>query len=127
MNIVVIDNDTALLRSVEIVLVSKGHRVATFADPDHAVSSLSRLPADPVPPVDILVVDFILSRCTALEFLEANGRLFSDCKVILMSGHTDLVELSDLREIGVDAFLPKPLDLEKLCELIGDRNSVQAS
>ncbi len=126
MNVVVIDDDVALLRSIEILLAGKGHRVAAYTAPDSALASLSGKSADSVPPVDVLLVDFVLSRCTALDFLEANRKHFDHCKVILMSGHTDLVELFDLRKIGVDAFLPKPLDFNRLCELIGEGARVQA-
>jgi DNA-binding NtrC family response regulator len=41
------------------------------------------------------------------------------CKVILISGHTDIVEILNLKAMGVSAFLSKPLDLDQLCELVG--------
>jgi DNA-binding NtrC family response regulator len=114
MNIVIVDNDTAFLRSVELMLRAVGHRVHTFFDPETACGYIERGGRP-----DILLLDYLMPRLSGVELLERIRKFLShDTRVILISGHTDLIQSLDLGAIGVTAFLPKPLDLQKLDEML---------
>ena len=115
MNVVILDDDAAFLRSAEILLSHHGHRVMAFTDPDDACIFL-KLRTD----VNVLVLDYVLPELTGAEFLQqVKSYLPRDCQVILISGHTDLIDPIDLDAIGVGVFLPKPLDFDQLCRLVG--------
>ena len=117
MNLVIMDDDKALLRSLEILLVSRGHVVRSFHNPLEACSALQ----GGLPP-DVLLLDFMMPELNAPEFLGRIGRqLPPTCKVILISGHTDLIEPLNLGAMGISAFLPKPLDFDRLCELVDEK------
>ncbi len=114
MNVVVIEDDTALLRSLTVYLTGQGHQVRAFDDPIRACTSI----ADESPP-DVLVIDYVLPNFTGKEVLERlKDFLPQSCKVIMISAYTDLVESNDLEASGVSAFLPKPFDLDRLKELV---------
>ncbi len=114
MNIIVIDDDRAFLRSAEILLARRGNRVTTFSDTAAACLFFEQYVA-----VDVLILDYVLDELTGVEFLRfIRSHLPPSCKVILISGHTDRVEGLDLDEMGIVGFLPKPLDLESLCDLM---------
>lgn len=115
MRVVVLDNDTALLKSLELVLASLGHEARCFADPLEACSSLA---AGPLP--DVLILDYVIPGMSGREVLERLGRRGGEPRplVILISGHTDLLQPRDLEPLGIDAFLPKPLDLDRLSRLV---------
>ena len=117
MRIGVIDDDKALLQSLAVLLSELGHAVTTFSDPVAAFLSLKR---DGFP--DLLIVDFVMPGVTP-RTLETWLRTKppADCTVILISGHTDLIQPLDLRAMGVTAFLPKPLCLEHLCRCVAER------
>jgi DNA-binding response OmpR family regulator len=129
MNVIVVDDDAALLRSLAIVLRSRGHTVKSFDNSREAChfigqsrvgSSPARVGAGADSPVDVLILDYVMPGLTGEELLrETRECLPPTCKVILISGHTDQVEPLDLKGMGVTAFLPKPLDFEELCKLVG--------
>lgn len=123
MNIIVIDDDAAFRRSAEILLENLGHRVRCYADPAYVASGFDYGEA-----VDVLVLDYMLADSTGLDFLRRmKGRLAPSCRVILISGHTDLTEPLDLRAWGVQAFLPKPLDYDRFCALIDPQSMEKSS
>jgi two-component system, cell cycle response regulator CtrA len=114
MNIVLIENDAALLKTLELLLRNSGNQVRGFNDPLAACAFLEHC-GD----LDVLIVDYMMPELTAPEVLERVRR--HPCKaprVILISGHTDIVATLDLEQMGIDAFLPKPLDLNLLLRLL---------
>jgi DNA-binding NtrC family response regulator len=114
MRVVLVDNDTTLLRSLEIVLSSRGHKVVSFDDPVSACGFIEK-----GGPLDILIVDYVMPDLDGKALMQRVGpHLPRSCRVILLSGHTDLVEPLDLASIGINAYLPKPLDLDQLFCLV---------
>jgi len=111
----VIDDDAAILRSLEILLSAQGHRVLSFRSLDEACGYLERSP-----PPDVIIVDYVIPPLVGDEVLERiRSRLPNGCRVILISGHTDLIRPQVLEGMGVDAFLAKPLDFDELTQLVG--------
>ena len=114
MNVVIIDNDAALLKSLEILLNGKGHKVKSFSQAEDGYDYLEK-----GFPVDVLIVDYIMPRLHGDEIIRrARGFLPRESKVIFISGHTSLINPQMLQELGVERFLPKPLDLEQLYEIM---------
>lgn len=117
MQVLVIDDDTALLRSLEILLSKQGHRVKTCSDVRAAFSFIER---DWSP--DVLVLDYLIPPYLGGEVLnQLRPHLPDRCRVILISGHTDMIESLDLTTMGIDAFLPKPVDINQLSGLVSEK------
>ena len=113
MKIVVVDNDAGFARSVALLLGAHGHDVTTFTCPLEGLSELIR--ATP----DVLLVDLVMPKLSGIELVRALARQHrSPRATILVSAHTDKVESMDLSEEGMDAFLPKPLDLHALLQTL---------
>lgn len=120
MNVVITDNDTALLKSLEIVLSGEGHRVRTFSDPLEACQYL-----EGGDDLDVLILDYLMPAMTGTDLLNRVRAWWEiDFKVIMISGHTDIIGLDHLEEMGVHHFLPKPLDLHQLCRLVAGHGAV---
>ena len=114
MNVVIVDDDRALLRSLEILLTQQRHRVAAFGNPRDAADYL-RQGGSP----DVLLVDYFLGRHTGADLLaKARASLSAKCLVLLMSAHTEQLDRRSLRRFGIDDVLPKPLNLDELCRII---------
>jgi two-component system, NtrC family, response regulator HydG len=110
MRIILLEDDPVLLKTLEMLLRRQGNQVVAFHEPTMACTFLER-----GEPFDILIIDYMMPQLTGQEVLErVRGHLPQDSRVVLISGHTDVVESLDLGAMGVDAFLPKPLDLKKL-------------
>lgn len=123
MNIVLIENDVALLKTLELLLNNSGYQVRGFDNPVTACSFLEHYKD-----LDILIIDYMMPELTAPEVLErVRTHLPKAPRVILISGHTDIVETLDLEEMGIDAFLPKPLDLNLFFGLLHSGQSGPAS
>jgi DNA-binding NtrC family response regulator len=115
MNVVIVDNDAAFLRSAELMLSADGHRVRTFVNPENACDYIE----DGGQP-DVLLLDYLMPRLSGVQVLDRiRPHLSREARVVLVSGHTDLVQSLDLKSLGIAAFLPKPLDLQKLDDLLG--------
>lgn len=115
MHVLVLDDDTAMLRSLEIVLTGLGHEVTVFQDPEAACAHIGRGQAP-----DVLILDYMMPALTGLDVLERIGsRLREGCKVILVTGHCDCLTPSPQEEERIHAVLPKPLDLDRISELVG--------
>lgn len=116
MKVIVIDNDTALLRSLQVLLESRGHEVVCLADAAAAEEAVERtLP-------DVVLLDLVLPGAWGPDVIRRiRSRSGCSCRVILMSGHTDLVGRLDLEQEGVVVFLPKPIDYVTLTGLIEGR------
>ena len=114
MNIVLIDDDTGVLRSLEILLEEAGHHVMAFSDPHTACLYFEQKPE-----IDELILDYCMPSMNAEDVLRAiEGYLPRECKTFILTGHMEEVESSRLlRALGVDRILAKPLDISELCHL----------
>ena len=116
MNVVVIDNDTALLKSLEIILGDRGYSVQSFSIAQKGYSYIEQ-----GAPVDVLIVDYAMPDLMGDELLKKTRRFLSDkCRVILISGHSSLIDPLQIKDWGAQIFLAKPLDLERLYQVMGD-------
>ncbi len=111
MRIMVVDNDTSLTRSLEILLTDRGHEVAGFDDPRRAAETIEQ----GIHP-EVLILDYCMPQMSGQQFLQRlRLHLRPDCRIILLSGHLDDVPHADLVRLGVSSFLPKPPDLNAIC------------
>ena len=110
MNIVIVDNDTAILRSLTLVLGQEGHRVASFSDPRRALIHFVRRH-----PVDVLLVDYAMPEMNGDELLHLLKRKIpGTCRIVMMSAHRGLRWNLDTEKLGIHAFLEKPIELAAL-------------
>lgn len=110
MRIVLVEDDLDLLKTLEMLLRRQGHQIIAFQESTIACAFLER-----GEPFDLLIIDYMMPDLTGRDLIQrVRDRRSKSSRVILISGHTDVLESLDLGAIGVDAFLPKPLDLNKL-------------
>src|SRR3990172_3249677 len=118
MNIVVVENDTSLVKSLELVLKDLGHTVSGFADPLEAVGFIMSEGEK----IEALIIDFLMPGMDGLTLLErTRGKLTADCRVIMISGYHELLATMALDTSGIHAILAKPVDLFKLLDLVEGR------
>lgn len=122
MNIVIIDNDQAILRSLNLLLEAQGHNVSVFPDPRAALFHFLRENRP-----DVLLVDYFMPEMNGDELLyRLKAELPEDCRIIMMSAHCDLAQKLDLNHLGVSTFLSKPIEiieLERALQTVSDRKA----
>jgi len=122
MRVIVLDNDWAVLRSLQIQLRRRGFDADCYSIPSKALDALPR-----GEPPAALVVDLVMPEMDGAAFIRAaRPLLHEECRVILISGHTDVVEKTPLDDLGEIEFLPKPLDVDGLIAAIEKREEADS-
>ncbi len=114
MEIVIVDNDIALLRSLQLQLESAGHRVVSFSDPRRALFHFVRGNG-----ADVLLLDYSMPEMNGDELADLlKSELPPECRIIMMSAHCDLSCRVDAKGLGIDTLLQKPVDRSTLMHAI---------
>ena len=113
MHIAIIENDQGILRSLEILLKDSGYDVVTFNHPRKAISYLRHRV------IDTLILNYLMPEFTGKELLEqVRDYLAPSYRIVLVSGYMERIDKDLFIKLGVVGVLPKPIDLDKLCQLI---------
>ena len=115
MNVIIVDNEPTILRSLEILIQPKVDSVICFADPDAALQYIK----DHGNTINILIVDYFMPQMNGLQLItEALSFLKQNTVKVIMSGHIDLVPVMADKKWPIDHLLAKPFDLDCLFALI---------
>lgn len=111
--IAIIDDDSSVRTSMEIVLSSNGHTTVSFTDPKHFLATAN------VREFDLLLVDNDMPHMTGLEMYEWLKLNYSEhLRFVLMSGkivEEDFFETKNGRGLTL---LSKPFSLAKLLDIV---------
>ena len=110
-NILIIDDDPALCRTLEIQLKAAGQTV-------HFVLNAADGVAGAVDQPDIIFLDLNLPDRTGLEILPDLIAASSDSSIIMMTGNTDNRAAVEAMRLGAFDYLRKPLDLDELLAMV---------
>jgi CheY-like chemotaxis protein len=110
--VLLVEDDRALRRFLEVVLERAGYKVIPAADGLEAMKMALSIP------IDIVVTDAVMPNLSGHEFCRflRNSQTLSHLPVILLSG-LERKESNQERE-QIDAFLSKPVSGESLIECI---------
>jgi two-component system response regulator PfeR len=110
--ILAVDDEPMNVEILARYLESKGHRVTGAGDSEQALAALR------AGTFDLVLVDLVLPGRTGLEALPDLSAL-TRAPLYLMSGQNDAETRRDALLLGAAGFLPKPIDLAVLAEIIG--------
>ncbi len=119
--ILIIDDDLALARSLEIQLKAESHQVAVA----HNVSDGMEVLDEFVP--DLVLLDLNLPDTHGLKALPAILNNLPGVIVVIMTGNTENKEAVDAMRDGAFDYLRKPLDLDKLLQMAVKVESLKKS
>ena len=117
LQILVIDDDERHAASVRQVLTALGYHVETEAD---STQGLERLRTQPV---DILLLDLNMPGYTGLDILHKVQPEKRGIKTIVLSGETDLDQVTPILRLGAYDYLPKPYNPDRLIASIRNAES----
>lgn len=122
MNILVVDDQTGILRSINKLLSRLGHTCRLILDPNEALLRYMEEPSE------VVICDYMMPGMDGGEFLRRMLESDPTAKVIIMSGFAKEAETRRFIEDGAYAFLDKPLDIEELLRLLREieRKKAQA-
>ena len=108
----VVDDDSAVRNSLELLLKSTGTRVAAYA------SATEFLAAHPDDPAGCLVLDVRMAGMSGLELQEQLNARHSILPVIFITGHGDVPTAVEAMQAGAVDFIQKPFRDEDLLDRI---------
>ena len=110
MNIVVVDDEPAIVRMCVQVLQAKGHTVAGFSRADEALAHLTAQDAD------LLVVDYKMPELNGLEFVQRAWGLRPAVRVVMITAHGTREVMAQATETGVQSIVLKPFTPTELVD-----------
>ncbi len=106
-DILIIDDETALLRSIDLTLTRAGHRCVTA---ENAKDGLARLSEG----ADLVLLDLHLPDKNGLEVLKSIRATDVETPVVVITAFASVKGAVDVIQAGAQDYVEKPLDLEKL-------------
>jgi len=110
--LLLVDDDTSLLKLMEIRLEAEGFSVETAECAEEALQALRNNPAD------LVVTDLRMEGASGLELFEQIRHFFPGLPVIIMSAQGTIPEAVSATQKGVFEFLTKPVDKNQLLETV---------
>ncbi len=107
-HILVIDDDEAIGRTLDLHLQQNGHRVSLSFDAEDGLRRLS------VETIDIVILDIRLPGRDGLSLLPDIRRLWPALPVIMITAFHDLETTVSAIQGGAADYVPKPIDLDEL-------------
>ncbi|HYR83944.1 MAG TPA: ATP-binding protein [Terriglobia bacterium] len=111
--IMVVDDEPEMLTLLETAMKDLGYTVVCAKNGMEAVEQITQ-------DIKLIILDMIMPEMdglTALRFLRERA---PDVKVLISSGYTSPEKLPMLERIGIEGFVQKPFELEKLASAVRD-------
>lgn len=112
--ILVLDDDVNILSAFEKFFRQEHLTMAAAATTEDAMQALQKQP------IDLLITDIRLNRQSGVTFFLKAKASYPHLSVIVITGYHESISEKELRALGADHFLLKPLDLEKLRYAVHD-------
>jgi DNA-binding response OmpR family regulator len=110
--ILVLDDDSMSLDSVRLFLSPKGYRVVTARDANQGIQL-----ADELNP-NLVITDLFLPGHSGFWVLEKLKNRPQPAPVIMLAGMGGMAQRAFAELLGVDEFLPKPVSMNRLYEVV---------
>jgi DNA-binding NtrC family response regulator len=119
---VLIDDDSGVLRALGLLLKAMKYDVAQFACPVQAVEYVKGAPG-----IDLVLTDLRMPVLSGEGVVHEVKQYNSDLPVIVMSGHASIEDIAALKARGADGFIPKPFTPDQLTKAVAEAVSAKAS
>jgi len=112
--ILLVDDETALTKLGCQMLTRLGYEPKAFNDPVEALHWFEAHQND----IDMVITDMTMPHLSGAEVTEKIKQQRPDLPVVLCTGFNEYIDESGANELGVDAFVMKPLILKDLAQTI---------
>jgi DNA-binding response OmpR family regulator len=110
LNILAVEDETAVAQLLALVLGGPNCKVATASDGEKALAKIDAAKR----PFDVVITDHRMPRVSGLELVrELRARKFGG-KVVVLSAHLAENNIKAYQELGVNMLISKPFDVDEL-------------
>jgi CheY-like chemotaxis protein len=112
--VLLVDDEAALVHLGEAILQRLGYEVVVCTSSTEALEVFRAAPQG----FDLVITDQTMPHMTGERLAQALRRLRSDIPIILCTGFSHVMHAERAQELGIDAFLMKPLAMQDLAQTI---------
>jgi len=109
-HILFVDDETMLVEMVEKIFTQRGYVVTAETSSSAALQKFKQNPAA----YDLLMTDQTMPELTGCELIRALREIRADLPVILCSGYSSKLTEDKMKNLGIDAFFWKPVEIGHL-------------
>jgi len=113
-SIIVVDDEEPLAKLGQRRLERHGYKVEYRTDPIEVLELVTNNPDQ----YDLIITDMAMPRMTGAELATEIQKINPNLPVILCTGYSDTIDGDKAKDIGVKAFLMKPIDAKILAETV---------
>lgn len=113
------DDSETILLLLRTRLEMEGHEVETAADGQQVIDAVRGAAA----PYDIFLLDAMMPRKSGIDALRELREEGVDTPVLIVSAHTDGGNGDDHAGLGIDGYITKPIDFDRLFDKIAELTS----
>ncbi|MBF0303682.1 MAG: response regulator [Desulfamplus sp.] len=108
--ILLVDDDEFIVEMTNEMLERLGYKVESKSDPEEALELFMANPDA----FDLIITDMTMPQMTGAKLAERVRAIRSDIPVILCSGYSALINEEKAKEIGIAAYMMKPVSMQDL-------------
>lgn len=113
-HIMIVDDENSITVFMSELFSQIGFTVSSFIDPTQALSKFIKSPET----YDLLITDQTMPALTGAELATALLKVKPDLPIILMTGHSDIIDEDKAHELNIKGFLKKPVPTHELLECV---------
>ena len=110
--VLVVEDDTKIIEAFRLFLESENCNMLASSDVDEAMEKARNYK------VDLLITDFYLKTKSSVELYTLIRKIYPNIPIAVITGYPEYIGEEDVRIFGADYFFTKPLELDKLREVV---------
>ena len=114
--VLVVDDEADLRKSVRLILTKAGYDVVEAEDGEKAIEAI-RSGDNPLM-LDTVICDLVMPKVNGVEAIAYFRSQFKGVPILVLTGHPNIENASELYKQGVVDYLAKPIDPEKLVTVV---------
>jgi DNA-binding response OmpR family regulator len=112
--VLVVDDDKKILEAFNVFLESEKCNMLASSDVDDAMEKARSVK------VDLLITDFYLKTKSSVEIYTLIRKVFPEIPIVVITGYPEYIGEEDVKMFGADYYFTKPLELDKLRQVVRD-------
>jgi CheY-like chemotaxis protein len=112
--IMIVDDENSVTDVLTMMLKKVGYQIETYTD---SIAAVRRFRKDPHC-CDLVIIDMVMPNMTGAELAREFLALRADLPIIMLTGHSENFDFNRAQQVGIRAFLLKPVKMDKLRKIV---------
>jgi PAS domain S-box-containing protein len=112
--ILFVDDEISITKMVKRMFERLGYKVETATTPQEALDRFSLNPDH----FDLVITDMTMPQMTGVKLSEKLMDIRKDIPIIVCTGHSTLVDEEKAKDLGLAAYVMKPIDMQETAQTI---------